>query len=104
MAIYRNPQPLSYPKDATITDVLLNYNLNNTPSTKAAIIDGLSGEVVFTYGSFRDSVRKVARHLSMEMGVAPGAVVGLISTNRVGNGNLAVSWIDRGDGTDFIPL
>lgn len=90
MAIYRNPEPLRYPKDATITDVLLHHNLNDVPSNKPAIIDGLSGEVVFTYGGFRDSVRKVARHLTTEMGVTPGTVVGIISTNRVGNGNMIV--------------
>lgn len=69
-----------------MTDVLLHHNLNNAPPDKPAIIDGLSGEVVFTYASFRESVRKVARHLSTEMGVAPGAVVGILSTNRVGSG------------------
>lgn len=84
MAIYRNPEPLQYPKDATVTDVLLQYNLNNAPPNKPAIIDGLSGEVVFTYASFRNSVRKVARYLSTEVGIGSGAVVGILSTNRVG--------------------
>lgn len=84
---YLNPEPLSYPKDATVTDVLLHHNLNNSPPDKPAIIDGYSGEVVFTYASFRDSVRKVARHLLREAGVAPGDVVAILSTNKVGSGH-----------------
>ncbi|KAH7051148.1 4-coumarate-CoA ligase [Macrophomina phaseolina] len=48
---------LDYPRDATLTDILLNYNFNNTPPQKPAIIDGASGEV-------------------------PGEVVGIISTTK----------------------
>ncbi|KAF7554420.1 hypothetical protein G7Z17_g2927 [Cylindrodendrum hubeiense] len=82
MTIYTSHKPLSYPKDATITDVLFHHNLNNTPAEKPAIIDGISGEVVFTYSSFRASVRKVAHHLRHEVGVEPGSVVGILSTNK----------------------
>lgn len=92
MAIHRNPEPLHYPKNAAVTDVLFQYNLNNTPPNKPAIIDGLSGEVVFTYAGFRDSVRKVARYLTTEVGIAPGAVVGILSTNRVGTRLRVETW------------
>ncbi|KAH7137401.1 4-coumarate-CoA ligase [Dactylonectria estremocensis] len=61
MVIYTNPEPLNYPSDATITDVLFHHNLNDTPDEKPAIIDGISGEVV---------------------GVKQGAVVGILSTNK----------------------
>ncbi|KAH6988998.1 4-coumarate-CoA ligase [Ilyonectria sp. MPI-CAGE-AT-0026] len=69
MAIYRSKEPLSYPQDATITDVLFHHNLNNTPANKPAIIDGITGE-------------KVANHLRHEVGVKPGSVVGILSTNK----------------------
>jgi acyl-CoA synthetase (AMP-forming)/AMP-acid ligase II len=81
--IYRSAEALDYPKDVTLTELLLNYNLNNTPAEKPAIIDGISGQVVFTYASFRSAVRKIARHLRDEVGIEPGDVVGILSTNRV---------------------
>ncbi|KAH6886157.1 4-coumarate-CoA ligase [Thelonectria olida] len=59
--IYRSAEALDYPKDVTLTELLLNYNLNNTPAEKPAIIDGISGQVV---------------------GIGPGDVVGILSTNR----------------------
>ncbi|KPM42922.1 hypothetical protein AK830_g3618 [Neonectria ditissima] len=82
MAVYRSQQPLDYPQDATITDVLFDYNLNNTPENTPAIIDGTTGQVAFTYGSFRTSVRRVAHHLQHQVGLKPGSVVGILSTNR----------------------
>ena len=81
--VYSNPQPLNYPADATVTDLLLNHNLNNTPPDKPAIIDGLSGEVVFTYASFRESVKKIASYFRDRLGLGPESVVGILSTNRV---------------------
>lgn len=80
--IYRSQQ-LQYPQDVSLTELLLNHNLNNTPDDKPAIIDGLSGQVVFTYASFRSGVRKIARHLQTVVDVQPGQVVGILSTNRV---------------------
>ncbi|EKG16042.1 hypothetical protein MPH_06736, partial [Macrophomina phaseolina MS6] len=73
---------LDYPRDATLTDILLNYNFNNTPPQKPAIIDGASGEVVFTYESLRLAIRKFALHLQTRLGVQPGEVVGIISTTK----------------------
>ena len=81
--VYSSQQPLSYPKDATLTNLLLHHNINNTPDDKPAIIDGISGETVFTYSSFRLGVRKTARYLQHVVGVKPGNVVGILSTNRV---------------------
>lgn len=81
--IYANPEKLQYPKDATLTDILFYHNLNNTPSEKSSIIDGYSGKVVFTYASFRSSVRKVARHFSYELGIGQRTVVGILSTTKV---------------------
>ncbi|KAM5344308.1 hypothetical protein ACJ41O_012845 [Fusarium nematophilum] len=72
--IYRNEEKLEYPRDITLSELLLNYNLNNTPAHKPAIIDGISGETAFTYSTFRSSVRKLARHFRHEVGIGPGAV------------------------------
>ncbi|CAK7224274.1 hypothetical protein SEUCBS140593_005519 [Sporothrix eucalyptigena] len=80
--IHTHRERLDYPQDASLTDVLLEHNLNNTPHDKPAIIDGLSGEVVFTYSSFRTGVRQVARHFHYELGIGPGVTVGIFSTNR----------------------
>ena len=82
--MYKDTEQLAYPKDATITDVLLYSNLNGTPPDKPAIIDGITDEVIFTYASFRTSVRKIARHLRHELGIGPDMVVGILSTNTVG--------------------
>lgn len=81
--IYANPEKLQYPKDTTLTEVLLYHNLNNKPDDKPSIIDGYSGETVFTYASLRNSVRKVARHFSYELGIKQRTVVGILSTTKV---------------------
>ncbi|GME49421.1 4-coumarate--CoA ligase-like 7 [Neofusicoccum parvum] len=80
--IYRSPTALEYPKDATVTDVFLYSNPNNTPSDKPAIIDGPTGEIVFTYESLRVAVKKFARYLQSEAGVKPGTVVAILSTTK----------------------
>lgn len=80
--IYTHPQRLRYAEDTTLSQILLHHNLNGTPGSKPAIIDGYSGETVYTYDSFRTSVRKVARHLVHELGIGRGTVVGILSTNR----------------------
>lgn len=81
--IYTNPEKLNYPKDTSLTEILLYHNLNNTPGDKPTIIDGYSGETVFTYASFRTSVRKIARHFSLELGIRQRTVVGILSTTKV---------------------
>lgn len=81
--LYTNPEKLQYPKDISLTEVLLYHNLNNTPDDKSAIIDGYTGETVFTYASLRTGVRKIARHLSNELGIGKGSVVGILSTTKV---------------------
>lgn len=80
--IIRHPENLQYLEDKTLTQVLLYHNLNNTPGTKPAIIDGITGETVFTYDSFRTGVRRLARHLVHEIGIQQGAVVSILSTNK----------------------
>lgn len=82
--LYTNPEKLQYPKDTTLTEILLHHNLNNTPENKPAIIDGYTGDIVFTYASFRTAVRKIARHFSNELGIGKGSVVGILSTTKVG--------------------
>lgn len=81
--IYSNPDPLSYPTDATVTELLFNHNLNSTPPNKPAIIDGITGEVVFTYATFRESVKKMASHFRDHLKLGPGSVVGILSTTKV---------------------
>lgn len=81
--IYRSHQELHYPEHADLTNILFDYNLQGTPSNKPAVIDGPTGDVVFTYESIRDAVRRVAGHLQTELKIQPGTVVGILSTNRV---------------------
>lgn len=80
--IYTSAEALDFPRNVTLTELLINYNLNNTPEDKPAIIDGISGETVFTYATFRSAVKKLARHLSHEVRIRPGDVVGILSTNK----------------------
>ncbi|KAL1856378.1 hypothetical protein Daus18300_010750 [Diaporthe australafricana] len=81
--IYTNPEKLQYPKDATLTEILLYHNLNSTPSNKPTIIDGYSGETIFTYSGFRTSVRKVANHFYHRLGIRQRTVVGILSTTKI---------------------
>ena len=81
--IYQSSETLDYPRDASLTDLILNYNLTNAPPEKPAIIDGPTGEIVYTYASFRESVRKIAQYLQNELHLRRGTVVGLFSTNKV---------------------
>lgn len=81
--VYTSPQ-LSYPRDATVTDILLDYNFNNTVLEKPAIIDGPSGATVYTYGSLRSSVKKLASHLSQYiLNDYPEATVAVLVPNSV---------------------
>jgi 4-coumarate--CoA ligase len=81
--VYVSPQTLEYPKDATLTDILLEFNFNQTPPEKPAIIDGPSGVTVFTYDGFRTGVKKVANHLHHNFSLRPGTVIAILSFTNV---------------------
>jgi len=66
-----------------ITTLVLEHNLKGSDSRKPAIIDGYSGEVVYTYKSLRDKIRVFAGFLQKELGVVPGDVVAYLSYNTV---------------------
>lgn len=75
--------PLRFPEHATISQVLLEHNINNTPLNTPAIIDGPSGQVAYTYQSFRVAVRKLAALLHAEVGLRHGNTVCLLALNSV---------------------
>lgn len=81
--IYTAEKRLLYPKDATIPNLFLDYNLSNTPLDKPAIIDGPSGVVVYTYGSLRTATRKFANYLRSHLNIRQGTVVSILSLNTV---------------------
>ncbi|KAG9187030.1 hypothetical protein G6011_10138 [Alternaria panax] len=64
-----------------ITTLALDCNLSANVPSKPAIIDGYSGEVVYTYGSLRDKIRLFAGFLQTELQIAPGDVVAYLSYN-----------------------
>lgn len=80
---YDSDYVLEYPQDATISNLLLNYNLQNTPLNKPALIDGLSGEVVYTYQSLRIAIRKLAKYLQDNVHIRRGSIVSLMASNTV---------------------
>ena len=75
--------PFTYPNNATITEILLKHNLNNTADDRAAIIDGISGKVDFTYSSLRQGVQTLATYFASELYIKPGDVVGILSFPKV---------------------
>lgn len=75
--------PLAYPSDATLSEILLDYNLNNTPDDKPAIIDGVSGRVEYTYGSLRQGVRVLAAYFANDLHFESGDVVAVLSFTKV---------------------
>ncbi|KAL3418177.1 phenylacetyl- ligase [Phlyctema vagabunda] len=81
--VYTSNHVLEFPKDATITNVLLDYNIGGVSLDKPSIIDGHSGKVVYTYSSLRCAVRRMARYLQVELNVRKGSVVSLLAFNTV---------------------
>lgn len=75
--------PLDYPPDKTLTQILLDTNLNSTPSNKPAIVDGPTGKVAYTYRSFRDGVNKLAAWLHETYKTKQGMTVAILMTNTV---------------------
>lgn len=75
---------LEFPVDATIPSLLSDFsNLSRSQAAKTAIIDGPSGQVVYTHASLREAVAKLAQHLYHCGGIRPGSVVALLDTNNV---------------------
>ncbi|OBT75476.1 hypothetical protein VF21_04904 [Pseudogymnoascus sp. 05NY08] len=81
--VYTSEQALDYPADATITNLILDYNPRNTPAQKPAVIDGPTGKVIYTYESLRLAVRRFAKYLQEELQLVRGTVVGVLAFNTV---------------------
>lgn len=81
--VYTSDFALEYPEDATISDILLDYNIGGVSPDAPAIIEGLTGEVVYTYSSLRLGVRRLATHLQQNFGVGRGTVVSVLAFNTV---------------------
>lgn len=74
---------LSYRDTATVPQLLFESNLNGRNHDYPAIIDGLTGEVIYTYQSFRQSVEKLAIHLRTEFHLDSSSIVCLLAANSV---------------------
>lgn len=82
--LYESPYDRGFAiPDVDITSLVLDHNLKDSPLNKPAIIDGLSGDVVYTYASLRDKIRLFAGFLQEELHVSPGDVVAYLSYNTV---------------------
>ncbi|OOQ91324.1 4-coumarate-CoA ligase [Penicillium brasilianum] len=74
-------EALECPKGTTLPGLLLKLNVNNVADDRPAMIDGISGETVYTYSSLRAAVRRVANYLRTEVKLTHGTVVGILATN-----------------------
>ncbi|KAH7419737.1 4-coumarate-CoA ligase [Cadophora sp. MPI-SDFR-AT-0126] len=81
--VYTSDYALEYPEDATISNVLLDYNIGGRSPESPAIIEGLTGEVVYTYSSLRLGVRRLATYLQQNFGIRRGTVVSILAFNTV---------------------
>lgn len=81
-------EPLEYPEVTTLSQLLLEQNVNDVPADKPTIIDGISGKTVYTYSSFRTAVKKVANYLQTAIGVPQGSVVAILASNSVRQNSL----------------
>ena len=75
---------LDFPRGMTISQLLLSHRLNDDASTKPALIDGVTGETTYTFGSFRLAVKRMANYFQSDIGLRRGAVVGILQHNSVG--------------------
>ncbi|KAG4439601.1 hypothetical protein IFR05_004896 [Cadophora sp. M221] len=73
--VYSSDYTLEYPEDATISNILLDYNIGGVSANSPAIIDGPTGEVVYTYLSLRLAVRRLATYLQQNLKIGKGTVV-----------------------------
>ncbi|KAH6642754.1 4-coumarate-CoA ligase [Boeremia exigua] len=80
--LYESPYNAGFTiPDVDITSLVLDHNLKGDVPSKPAIIDGYSGQVVYTYGSLRDKIRLFAGFLQKDLNIAPGDVVAYLSYN-----------------------
>ncbi|KAH6691203.1 4-coumarate-CoA ligase [Leptodontidium sp. MPI-SDFR-AT-0119] len=81
--VYSSDYALEYPKDATISNILLDYNIGGVSANSPSIIDGPTGEIVYTYSSLRLAVRRLATYLQHDLGIGKGTVVCVLAFNTV---------------------
>lgn len=86
--VYSSDYALEYPKDATISNILLDYNIGGVSANSPSIIDGPTGEIVYTYSSLRLAVRRLATYLQHDLGIGKGTVVCVLAFNTVRNYSL----------------
>jgi hypothetical protein len=67
----------------TLPGLLLELNVNNVANDRPAIINGISGETVYTYSSLRAALRRVANYLRTEVKLTHGTFVGILANNSV---------------------
>ncbi|KAL5333088.1 hypothetical protein BJX70DRAFT_403913 [Aspergillus crustosus] len=74
-------EPLDYPAGTTLPQLLLELNVNSVATDHPAIIDGCSGRTIYTHGSFRSAVARVANYLLTNIGFSHGCVVAILASN-----------------------
>ncbi len=81
--VYTSEYTLDYPEDATISNILLDYNIGGVSPNTPAVIDGPSGSLIYTYSSLRRAVRQLAKFLQDNLQIKRGTVVCILAFNTV---------------------
>jgi hypothetical protein len=82
--IYESPYNAGFEfRDIDIPQLILECNSRNTVPEKPAIIDGYTGQVVYTYRSLREDITTFAGFLQHQLRVGRGDVVSYLSLNTV---------------------
>lgn len=81
--IHKSQLQLQYPRSLSLTQLLLEFSLRDVSEDKPAVIDGLTGKIVYTYSSFRTSVKKVATYINNCLAIGRGARISILASNSV---------------------
>jgi acyl-CoA synthetase (AMP-forming)/AMP-acid ligase II len=81
--VYKSKYVLDYPQDATISDIFLHYNIGGVAPDASAVIDGPTGNIIYTYSTLRSAVRRLAKYLQDHLQIKRGMVVSLLAFNTV---------------------
>ncbi|KAJ4988553.1 4-coumarate-CoA ligase [Stagonosporopsis vannaccii] len=81
--VYSSEYVLDYPDEASISDLLFDYNIGGALPSTRSIIDGPTGEVIYTYSSLRSAVRRFAAYLQRNLQIGRGDVICILAFNTV---------------------
>lgn len=81
--VYTSDYILDYPEGATVSNIFFDYNIGGASPNSPSIIDGPTGEIIYTYASLRLAVRRFAKYLQGTLRVERGDVICILAFNTV---------------------